>query len=285
MGQTLDLTERLATIVHTQEEIASMHLDLDAVRRLVAGKVQEILAADGAVVETVREDEIHYHTAVGSLAPHTGTLFDLEGSLSGLCVRTRQAQKCNDAEIDERVNREVSAAAGTRSIIVVPLVHEDLVRGILKVVSMTPERFSDLDVYSLQLMAGLIAAAMAHAPEYEATAASEERFRLLFERNIAGAFRSTREGRLLDANDALATLLGYDSRDELRSHQTWDFYPARDDRERLLEALQRDGLITRYRIRFKRKDGSFLDALTNMDLVTGDHETWLLGTIIEAFED
>jgi len=37
---------------------------------------------------------------------------------------------------------------------------------------------------------------------------SEERYRLLFiERNLAGVYRSTLEGRILDGNDAIARML------------------------------------------------------------------------------
>lgn len=282
MPQSLELTERFAAIIRTQEEIASMRLDLEAVLSLVVGKARELTGADGAVVEMIRDDEIHYHTATGSLAPHVGTLFDIESSISGLCIQSRQALRSEDVETDPRVNREISSLAATRSIVVVPLVYEDLVRGVLKVVSKKPRTFTDLDVYSLQLTAGLIAAFMSHAAEYESRVESEARFRLLFERNIAGAFRSTREGRLLEANDALSALLGYESGEELCEHQTWSFYPRREDRERLLATLEGDRSITRYSLRLKRKNGSIVETLTNMDLVKGDHETWLLGTMIET---
>ena len=43
---------------------------------------------------------------------------------------------------------------------------------------------------------------------------SEARYRLLFERNLAGVYRSTTDGRLLDCNDALAAIYGYGSREE-----------------------------------------------------------------------
>src|SRR5262249_3970289 len=49
----------------------------------------------------------------------------------------------------------------------------------------------------------------------EALRASEERYRLLFERNLAGVVVSTPEGRVLDCNDALVRMLGCDSREEI----------------------------------------------------------------------
>src|ERR1043165_7405430 len=43
----------------------------------------------------------------------------------------------------------------------------------------------------------------------------EERYRLLFERNTAGVFRTPTDGRVLDGNDALARLFGYRDKNEL----------------------------------------------------------------------
>src|SRR5450755_1248508 len=40
---------------------------------------------------------------------------------------------------------------------------------------------------------------------------SEQRYRLLFERNLAGMFRAQAGGKMLDCNPALVRMLGYDS--------------------------------------------------------------------------
>ena len=53
-------------------------------------------------------------------------------------------------------------------MIVVPLVYGGRTAGVLKVFSPMPWRFGDRDVRTLQLMAGLVGAAMGHAAEHEA---------------------------------------------------------------------------------------------------------------------
>lgn len=281
MTSQLDLAARLAAIVKTQEAVASADLDLEKIRQIVVHEVLELTSADGAVVEGIREDEIIYQTAAGSLAPHVGTLFDLEGSLSGLCVAQKSMLRCDDAELDPRVNREISSITGTRSIIVVPLLHEGNAVGVLKVVSVRPNRFSDLDAYSMQLIAGIIGASIAHAAVYEAKAMSESRFRLLFDRNIAGAFWTTTDGRILEVNAAFATLFGYDSRAEMLEGSSWELHPTREDREKMLARLREHKSITRHALRVKRRDGTFVDVHVNIDLVKATRETLLLGTIVE----
>ncbi len=277
----LDLAERLATIIAAQEEIARFRLDEDAVMRLAAEKVREITDADGAVVEIVQGEEIYYHSAVGTLHEHEGTVFDLEGSLSGTAVSTRNVLRSDDTEADSRVNRDISRATGTKSIIVAPLVYEDRVVALLKVVSKKAGEFDDLDTYSMRLIAGLIAAALAHAAEYEAKETSESRFKLLFDRNLAGGFCTTTDGRVIQVNSAIAGILGFDSAEEMLSEETWNLYPERKDREEFLKVLMNQESVTSYPLTLKRKDGSLVDTIVNMDIVPGERETFILGTMVE----
>ena len=113
MPSAVDLAARLAAIVKTQEEILSVRLDPNAVRKLAVEAAQSLTGADGAVLETVREDgDIMYHTATGTLLPHVGTLFPLESSFSGLCIEKQQPLRTDDALEDPRVNRDISKATG-----------------------------------------------------------------------------------------------------------------------------------------------------------------------------
>lgn len=278
----LDLAERLAAIIAAQEEIAKFRLDEDAVMKLAAQKVMEITDAEGAVVEFVRKDEIYYHSAVGKLEEHQGTVFDLDESISGLASTTRKVLRSDDTETDDRVAQHISRITGSRSIIVAPLIYEDRVVALLKVVSTKPNAFDDLDTYSMRLIAGLIAAAMAHAAEFESKEVSESRFRLLFERNLAGAFCTTTDGRVLQLNAEIARILGFDSIDEMSKELTWSFYPERKDRENFLKILEKEGSVTRHPLKLKKKDGTLIDTITNMDLVPGETETYILGTLMEV---
>src|SRR5262249_22669316 len=63
--------------------------------------------------------------------------------------------------------------------------------------------------------------------------ASEDRYRLLFERNVAGILRSTVEGKILDCNAAFARILGHASVEEIEACSTWEFFHTRADRDRL----------------------------------------------------
>jgi signal transduction histidine kinase len=79
------------------------------------------------------------------------------------------------------VDREACRKVGLRSMIVVPLHHNGRAVGVLKVLSTGPSAFAERDARALQLMAGLIGAAMSNAAEFESRQA------LLAERTSAVA--------------------------------------------------------------------------------------------------
>jgi len=70
---------------------------------------------------------------------------------------------------------------------------------------------------------------------------SETRYRLLFERNPAGMFRSTLEGKLLEANEAFARIFGYDSPDQLLLNPINHFFLRPEERSPLLGRLREHG--------------------------------------------
>ena len=160
--------ERFSAIIATQQDIATAELDLGAVMDLIVTRTQALTGASGAVMELAEGSELVYRSASGRAARYAGLRAPLEGSLSGECVRTGHILRCNDAESDPRVNLDLCRRTGARSVIAVPLHYDRRVIGVLQVLS--PERyaFSALDVHTLQLMAGLTAAAMSHAAEFEA---------------------------------------------------------------------------------------------------------------------
>ena len=65
------------------------------------------------------------------------------GSLSGLCVEKGTILRCDDSELDPRVDREACRTVGLRSMIVTPLKHLDTTVGVLKVVAPEVSAFSD----------------------------------------------------------------------------------------------------------------------------------------------
>lgn len=160
----------LSKIIQIQSRLAEAHFNLDAFMQLAAEQMQEITPATGVVVELVEGDKMVYRAATGTIANYLGLRLDMQGSISGLCVTSNQVLRSDDTEIDSRVNLEACRKVGARSMIVAPLVHESKTVGVLKILSIHTNGFTDLDVQTLQIMAGFIASGIEHQMFYETNA-------------------------------------------------------------------------------------------------------------------
>ncbi len=114
----------------------------------------------------------------------------------------------------------------------------------------------------------------------------ERRFRVLFERNLAGVYRSTADGRLLDCNLAFVKILGFESKEDALSALTTSHYADPEDRSRLVERLRADGFVQSQEMRLRRKDGSEVWVLMNIGLVRGapGQPELLEGTLVDITE-
>jgi len=101
-----------------------------------------------------------YRAASGLVAAQLGMRLKRVGGLSGLCVAEGKVLRCDDTEIDDRVDREACRPVGVRSMVVSPLKRSDVTVGVMKIASPDPAAFSDQDAAVLELIADLIAAAM-----------------------------------------------------------------------------------------------------------------------------
>jgi PAS domain S-box-containing protein len=118
----------------------------------------------------------------------------------------------------------------------------------------------------------------------EELTASEDRYRLLFERNVAGIIRSTLQGKILDCNEAFARMLGHASCKEIEAHSTWEFYRSRADRDRLLAQLREQGTLFSHELCFRHRDGSPVHALANVSLEEVGGEAVIHGTLVDITE-
>lgn len=164
--QRTDELELLSTVIEVQSEIAAAGLDPEDVVAVILRRTREMTGSGGAVVELLDADEMVYWAADGTAAGQVGLRLNAHGSLSGLCVRTGEIMRCDDSEIDDRVDREACRRVGLRSMLVVPLQYRDEPIGVLKVLSREPDAYGQRDVHALELMSGLIGATLGRAAKY-----------------------------------------------------------------------------------------------------------------------
>jgi diguanylate cyclase (GGDEF)-like protein/PAS domain S-box-containing protein len=97
-----------------------------------------------------------------------------------------------------------------------------------------------------------------HKRAEEALRESEERYHSLFEGVPVGLYRTTPEGRMLDANSALVRILGYPSQEALRETNVGDIYVDREERGRWQRAMEGAGLVQSFEARVRRFDDAVI---------------------------
>ena len=115
---------------------------------------------------------------------------------------------------------------------------------------------------------------------------SEEKYRHFFRTSRDFTFVTSREGKIIDMNDAALELFGYDSLEELRQLQVPDLYVNPQEREELYNEVVECGYTKEYPADLRRKDGSIRHTLVT---AVGQYDengglTGLQGTIRDITE-
>lgn len=167
MKQTSVSNDKLLEIINIQTEVVQQGMDLSSIMDLVTQKAQLITEAEGACIELIEKNELVYSAASGIAEKFLGLRLFIENSLSGECIKARVPLISNDTERDNRVNKAACRQIGLNSMIVMPLIYCDDVVGVLKVLSVKAGHFNDDHIKILELISGLIAAAMYNAMKNE----------------------------------------------------------------------------------------------------------------------
>ena len=226
-----DSSARLSLIVETQREIAMAGDDLEAVMQLVAERCQDITGADGAMVNLIEGEILHTRAVTGIAAGIVGVRREVANSVAKYAIESGQPLLIEDTLNDPRVNQELRAKVGDRSMICVPLFRGAEVIGTLNVMSRSVERRLNEDQRQMmEILSVVLSAAVSHAAEFEARRGQAEalaRFRTLFDGVSIGILRLGPDRRAVEANPALELMLGY-SAAELAGLDLADYLHAGD---------------------------------------------------------
>ena len=118
-----------------------------------------------------------------------------------------------------------------------------------------------------------------------ALGSSKQRYRMLFEKNIAGVMVSTLDGTVLECNDSCARMLGYDSPKELCGRRTPELYVDAGDRQSLIDELESTGASLGRELQVKLKDGRKIWIVLNCSLWRSEEgEALIQATAIDITE-
>jgi PAS domain S-box-containing protein len=117
-------------------------------------------------------------------------------------------------------------------------------------------RFGERELEILKFVSQQLASALEHRRYEEALRRSEMRYRSLVESAVYGIYRCTLDGRFLDVNPALRTMLGYESEEELQQLDARsEVFVNVQEMERFSDEYRRTGRLNGMEVQWKRKDG------------------------------
>ncbi|MBP7998931.1 MAG: PAS domain S-box protein [Chloroflexi bacterium] len=95
---------------------------------------------------------------------------------------------------------------------------------------------------------------------------SEERYRRLFEQSQDAIYVSTREGQILDFNQAALDMFGF-TRDEVAHVSLPDLYPGPAERRRFQKAIEETGMVENFPVQLRNRQRELLDCLLTSAVV------------------
>jgi TonB family protein len=146
---------------------SSEDLALDLLLHEVVSQACSTTNAAGAAIALKRNDEFICRATSGKHAPDLGSCLSVDTGLSGACIQSREVQRCDDTELDTRVDADACRRLGVRSVVVVPLLQGSETAGVLEVLSPHAHVFTDGDVKTLTALSQQIMDTMIRPVEKE----------------------------------------------------------------------------------------------------------------------
>lgn len=141
-------------------EIHPAELNLEPAISAITERAQHLTGATGAAIALSAGDEIVCRARAGRTAPDLGVRLQTDIGISAEAVRSGEIMLCHDAERNPRVDLASCRRLGVRSILVSPLRHYRRTLGVFEVLSSSPGAFDERDVATMQLLSGMMVAAI-----------------------------------------------------------------------------------------------------------------------------
>jgi len=207
-----------------------------------------------------------------------------EQLLSGQSVIVARLQ---DLPPEAQADRSYLEERGAKSLAFVPFRHA-AARGVLVLVRLAERREWPAALTDrLEVLGNIFANTLMRKQAQEARQESEERFRYLFTEAPIGIALEDLEGKVLFANPALCSMLGY-TPEELTSMNCSEFADPEDEQEDWKEfQAMRAGVRRSYQLekRYRRKDGGRMWGRLNVSMLNSSGRPALVLATVEDITD
>ena len=258
----------LGTMLKASEAISST-LELEPLLEILLGILMENAEAQTAtlILETEGQSLI---AARGSaeqvecflpLSLSVEKARSLSLSIISWVKQTREHLVLDNADREERfAGDDYIKKERPKSILCAPIHHKSTLTGIIYLENNLVEgAFIPRRLEVIKHLSSQIAISLENARLYDNMKRAEAEYRGIFENAVEGIYRTSKDGRFLSANPAMARLFGYSSPDELMESITdvgHQLYVNPERRHQFLDLIRQRRAVSDFEVEFFRKDGS-----------------------------
>ena len=155
---TPNYTDRLAAVTAVQRQVQALGPDFAGALQLIAERSPALLGSSGAAIALVDTDPefMVCRASAGPDAPPIGARLHIGAGFSGECVQRGLLLRCDDSEVDPRVDPRSCRVLGIRSILAAPVRAGEKSIGLIEVFSAQPHAFSQAEERVLQKLADTV---------------------------------------------------------------------------------------------------------------------------------
>ncbi len=153
-----NFSDTLAAVTAVRRQVEALGADLGGALQLIAARAQSLVRASGAAIALADTDPdfMVCRASSGDDAPPVGARLQVGSGFSGECVKRGVLLRCDDTELDTRVDRESCRALGIRSILAAPVRVGEKSVGLIEAFSAQPNAFLETDGTVFQRLADLV---------------------------------------------------------------------------------------------------------------------------------
>jgi PAS domain S-box-containing protein len=274
----------LATVIKVSEALSGEMILEKLIFKLMRTAIKQAGAARGLlIVPQGGELQVEAEATAGDevtvrLRDDAETEAALPESVVRSVVRTKESVILDDASTQNSFSSDPYIVRHrARSVLCLPLMSRSKLIGVLYLENnLAPRVFGPTRMTVLKLLASQAAMSLENARLYRDLAKREAKIRRLVDANIVGIYIWDLNGAILEANDALLRMVGYEREDVVSGRLRWtDLTPAQwltRDRQEIVAEIQRTGSLQPFEWEYIRKDGSRVPVLAGAASFEGENQ-------------
>ncbi len=142
------LDEELEEAEQGQAALSPLERDTNA----IVSRALALTGAKGAALALYEGGQLICRATCGTDTPGLGSRISEDSGITGECLRFGRVMYCSDAASDPRVDREICADLGIRSLLALPLFAGERIVGLLEVLSQRRAAFDPGDAKALDML-------------------------------------------------------------------------------------------------------------------------------------